>query len=79
MVESNPPQQRTKKGNLLDQDTLLIESRLVLEAVSIADPALRGRMATPVGEQAVRCGLFECKSVSRVRGVANIGLSDEAD
>src|ERR1700730_9992241 len=30
-------------------------------------------------QQAVRCGLFECKSVSRARGVANAGLSDEAD
>jgi hypothetical protein len=29
MVESKPPQQRIKKGNLLDQDTLLIESRVI--------------------------------------------------
>src|SRR6202011_1154253 len=33
----------------------------------------------PNGQQRVRCGLFECKSVSRARGVANTELSDEAD
>src|ERR1700736_1962292 len=30
-------------------------------------------------QEAVGCGLFECKSVSRARGVANAELSDEAD
>src|ERR1700730_14576860 len=39
--------------------------------------AAEGRLRSE--QQAVRCGLFECKSVSRARGVANTGLNDEAD